>query len=480
MSQPSGSILLGKAGEQAVELKLPLANRHGLIAGATGTGKTVSLQVLAEAFSRSGVPVFTADVKGDLSGLAVAGAGSDKLEARVQKLSLDGFSHEGTPALFWDLHGKNGHPIRTTISEMGPLLLARLLDLNETQEGVLQIAFRIADEQGLLLLDLKDLRSMLAHLSESRSDVQKLYGNVSPASIGAIQRRLLVLEEAGGDLFFGEPALKLDHLMQHDFSGRGVVSILDATSLMSNPTIYSTFLLWLLSELFEELPEVGDIDKPKLVFFFDEAHLLFRDAPKALLEKIETVARLIRSKGVGVFFVTQNPQDVPDRVLSQLGNRIQHALRAFTPKDRKVVRAAADNFRSDGSIDVESAITQLEIGEALVSTLDGKGSPGVVVRTLICPPRSRMGPTTSAERKEMLQRSPLKGVYEEVVDRHSAYEMLKERRAESAEPEPQAEKKKTSGYKRQSYEEAFFKSLIRNIGGTLGRRIMRGIFGTAK
>ncbi|MCB0345038.1 MAG: DUF853 family protein [Bdellovibrionales bacterium] len=477
-----GSIFFGKAGEQSVELKLALANRHGLIAGATGTGKTVTLQVLAEAFSRSGVPVFTADVKGDLSGLAVAGTPSDKLNARVQKLGLEGFGHEGTPVLFWDLHGKKGHPIRTTISEMGPLLLARLLDLNETQEGVLQIAFRMADEEGLLLLDLKDLRSMLAHLAEHRAEVQQLYGNVSTASIGAIQRRLLVLEEAGGTDFFGEPALRLDHIMQHDFSGRGVVSILDATSLMSNPQIYSTFLLWLLSELFEELPEVGDLEKPKLVFFFDEAHLLFRDAPKALLEKIETVARLIRSKGVGVFFVTQNPADVPERVLSQLGNRVQHALRAFTPKDRKVVRAAAENFRSDGTIDVEEAITQLEIGEALVSTLDHKGAPGVVVRTLISPPSSRMGPASQTERADVLVKSPLRGVYEDVVDRHSAYEMLKQRREQGVSPQEaqEPEERKAKGHQRQSYAEAFFKSVLRNVGGTLGRKIMRGIFGTAK
>ena len=484
MSDTSAPIFIGKDGERSIGLKLSMANRHGLIAGATGTGKTVSLQILAEAFSKNGVPVFTADVKGDLSGIAVAGQASDKLNARIEKLGMQGFSNEGTPVLFWDLHGKKGHPIRTTVSEMGPLLLSRLLDLNETQEGVLQIAFKLADDEGLLLLDLKDLRSMLAYVSEHRGEIQSVYGNVAPQTIGAIQRRLLVLEEAGGTDFFGEPALRLDHLLQHDFSGRGVVSILDATTLMSNPRIYSTFLLWLLSELFEELPEVGDIDKPKLVFFFDEAHLLFRDAPRALLEKIETVARLIRSKGVGVFFVTQNPQDVPDRVLSQLGNRVQHALRAYTPRDRKVVRAAAENFRSDGTLDVEKVITELEIGEALVSTLDNKGAPSVVARTLVRPPCSRMGPVNQTERADVLVKSPLRGIYEEAVDRHSAFEMLKARReqgqVEEADQKKEKPEKKSRSHNRQSYGEAFFKSFMRNVGGSLGRKIMRGLFGTAR
>lgn len=420
-------------------LALKLANRHGLITGATGTGKTVSLQILSESFSRAGVPVFCSDVKGDLSGIAVAGTSKDFLEARAETIGFkDEYTYEATPTLFWDLFGEKGHPIRTTISEMGPLLLARLMDLNETQEGVLNIAFRIADEEGLMLLDLKDLRAMLLNLSERRETISATYGNVSNASIGAIQRRLLVLEDQGGANFFGEPALNISDFMRVDNKGRGLVSVLAADKLMNNPRLYATFLLWLLSELFEELPEVGNPDKPKAVFFFDEAHLLFDEAPKALLERVEQVCRLIRSKGVGVYFVTQNPLDVPDEVLGQIGNRVQHALRAFTPRDQRAVKAAAETFRPNPAFDAFEVITQLGVGEALVSTLEKKGVPSIVQRTLIRPPSSRLGPLEDNERAELIKLSPIMGVYDTPLDRESAYEILKKRGEDAAAAEAKA------------------------------------------
>jgi uncharacterized protein len=385
------SIVIGK-GDTQQQLRLPLANRHGLIAGATGTGKTVSLQILAEGLSDCGVPVFMADVKGDLAGISAAGAPDPKLDERAARVGLTDYAPRGCPTVFWDLLGEQGHPIRTTVSEMGPLLLARLMGLNETQEGILDIGFRVADEQGLLLLDLKDLRSLLNFLGEHATDLSLQYGRVSTASVGAIQRRLLTLEQQGGDHFFGEPALDIKDLMRTDGEGRGMINLLAADRLMMAPKLYATFLLWLLSELFEELPEVGDPDRPRLVFFFDEAHLLFDSAPRALLDKIEQVVRLIRSKGVGVYFISQNPLDIPDEVLGQLGNRVQHALRAFTPRDQKAVRAAAQTFRANPKFDTEEVITRLGVGEALVSTLDFEGIPGTVEQTLIRPPGSRMGP----------------------------------------------------------------------------------------
>ena len=393
------------------------ANRHGLIAGATGTGKTVTLQRLAEGFSRIGVPVFMADVKGDLSGIARPGQDNPKINERVQKLGLAGFKFAGYPTVFWDLYGEHGHPVRTTISEMGPLLISRLLNLNDTQGGVLNLVFKIADDNRMLLLDLKDLRAMLQHVGDNAAQFKTQYGNVSAASIGAIQRGLLELEGQGGDRFFGEPALDLDDLMQTDNQGRGVINILVADKLINAPKLYATFLLWMLSELFERLPEVGDPEKPKLAFFFDEAHLLFNDAPKVLLEKIEQVIRLIRSKGVGVYFVTQNPLDVPDIVLGQLGNRVQHALRAFTPRDQKAVKAAAQTFRQNKDLDVEAAITELGVGEALVSFLSEKGQPTVVDRALIYPPQSQLPPLTPAERDQVIKQSAFYGHYEKVVDR---------------------------------------------------------------
>ncbi|MFN0022547.1 MAG: helicase HerA-like domain-containing protein, partial [Parvularculaceae bacterium] len=387
------AVFIGK-GESSQYLTLKYANRHGLISGATGTGKTVTLQILAEEFSRAGVPVFAADVKGDLSGIAAPGEMKDFLVARVEKIGLEAYAPEAAPVVFWDLFGEKGHPIRATVSEMGPLLLARLLDLNETQEGVLTLAFRVADDDGLLLLDLKDLRSLLIDIGERADELTLKYGNVAKTTVGSIQRRLLTLEEQGGENFFGEPALDLNDFIHVDRDGRGVVNILAADRLMQSPKLYATFLLWMLAELFEELPEIGDPEKPKLVFFFDEAHLLFNGAPKALLEKIEQVVRLIRSKGVGVYFVTQNPQDVPDAVSSQLGARIQHALRAFTPKEQKVIKTASEMFRPNPAFSTLEAITDLGVGEALVSTLEAKGAPSIVDRTLIRPPTSRMGPVT--------------------------------------------------------------------------------------
>jgi len=488
----TNTILLGGAGGKQVLLDAGMANRHGLITGATGTGKTVTLQVLAESFSRLGVPVFAADIKGDLSGLARAGREHPKVTERVQSIGIAEHAFEGCPTLFWDVLGEKGHPVRTTVSEMGPVLLSNLLELNETQEGILHIAFALADDQGLLLLDLKDLRAMLNWVGDNAKEFSREYGLVSRQSVTAILRRLLVLEESGGDQFFGEPALRIEHLLQNDFSGRGVISLLDATSLYNNARIYATFLLWLLSELMEELPEQGDAPLPKLVFFFDEAHLLFDKAPAALLERITQLVRLIRSRGVGVFFVSQYPNDVPDEVIGQLGNRIQHALRAFTPRDRKAVKAAAETFRPNPAFDTETVIGELGLGEALISTLDGKGVPSMVERTLIAPPRSRIGPVTAQEREDVLARSPLRTVYDEVVDRESAFEQLKQREAEletirkqetnrpgmgggSADAKPTSQRS-SSG--RQTVAESFAKSLMRSIGSSIGRSIARGILGS--
>ena len=424
----SDSISIGLGGGAEQRLVLNRANRHGLIAGATGTGKTVTLQGLAEGFSRAGVPVFVADVKGDLSGLAMAGSPTGKLHdafaARAAEIGDTGWSYRDNPVQFWDLLGRQGHPIRTTVSEMGPLMLSRLMDLNEVQEGVLTIVFLVADKDGLLLLDLDDLQSMLAHCANNADELTVTYGNVSKASVGTIQRSLLQLRSQGGDMFFGEPALDIDDFLTVDDGGRGIVNILAADKLMASPRLYSTFLLWLLSELFEQLPEVGDPDKPKLVFFFDEAHLLFSSAPAALLEKIEQVVRLIRSKGVGVYFITQNPVDIPDTVAAQLGNRVQHALRAFTPKDEKAIRAAADTFRANPSLDVATAITELKVGEALVSLLQADGSPSPVERTLIKVPGSRVGPVTPVERGILIQTDAIGAKYDILIDRESAEELL--------------------------------------------------------
>lgn len=433
---PEGKILVGKSNKPEC-LTLRFGNRHGLVTGATGTGKTVTLQVLAEGFSRAGVPVFAADIKGDLSGIAAVGEAKEPFVKRAQQLGID-YQPDEFPVVFWDLFGEQGHRIRATTAEMGPLLLARLLDLNETQEGILNIAFRVADEDGLPLLDFKDLRGMLAFVGENAKKLSTQYGNVTRPSVGAIQRQLLVLENQGAEQFFGEPALKLEDFMRTDRDGRGFVNILAADKLMESPRLYATFLLWLLSELFEELPEVGDVEKPKLVFFFDEAHLLFDDAPDALIDKIEQVVRLIRSKGVGVYFVTQNPLDVPEKVLAQLGNRVQHALRAFTPRDQRAVRAAAETFRPNPMIDTAQAITELGKGEALVSFLEGNGTPSVVERTLICPPTARVGTITEAERREIIAKSPLKGKYDQAIDAESAFEMLQKRVAETAEQGPPA------------------------------------------
>jgi DNA helicase HerA-like ATPase len=454
------TILVGR-GEKPEYLTLALANRHGLVTGATGTGKTVTLQVLAEGFSKAGVPVFAADIKGDLSGIAAVGEAKEAFVKRAKELGIE-YQPDEFPAMFWDLYGEEGHPIRATVTEMGPLLLSRLLDLNETQEGVLNIAFRLADDQGLALLDLKDLRAILGFISEKAAEIQKTYGNVSGASVGSIQRQLLVLENQGADKFFGEPALNIEDFMRTDRDGRGVISLLAADKLMQNPRLYGTFLLWMLSELFEELPEVGDVDKPKLVFFFDEAHLLFTDAPKALLDKIEQVVRLVRSKGVGVYFVTQNPLDVPDKVAAQLGNRVQHALRAFTPRDQKAVRAAAETFRQNPDLDTATVITELGKGEALVSFLEGNGTPSMVERCMICPPSARVGPVTPAERQAIIAKSPVKGKYETTIDRESAFEMLQARTQDAAAPGGTAQGDPVpSG------------GILGSIGGMLG-----GLFGT--
>ena len=470
-------IFIGK-GDRPVYLLPRLANRHGLIAGATGTGKTVSLQILAEDFSRRGVPVFLSDVKGDLSGISQPGKANPKLQARADEIGLEDYAFEAFPVVFWDLFGKKGHRLRATVSEMGPLLLARMLGLNDTQEGVLYATFRIADDEGMLLLDLKDLRALLTFVGENAKELRLEYGNLSAASIGAIQRRLLVLESEGARQFMGEPALDLFDFMRMGSNGYGNINILAADKLMQTPKLYATFLLWLLSELFEELPEIGDPDKPRLVFFFDEAHLLFRGAPAALVEKIEQVVRLIRSKGVGIYFVTQNPLDIPDTILGQLGNRIQHALRAYTPREQKAVRAAAETFRANPAFDAVEAIKELGVGEALVSTLGGKGIPGRVERTLIRPPASRLGPATRAERQAVMEESPFSRRYDQQVDRRSAYEMLKERADKAV--QQQAGKKKTAGRSsnRQGVIETMMKSIAHSLGTSLGRAISRGALGS--
>jgi DNA helicase HerA-like ATPase len=438
-NEPDGKIFVGKS-DKPEYLTLRLANRHGLATGATGTGKTVSLQVLAEGFSRAGVPVFAADIKGDLSGIAMPGEEKDFLLKRAKDIGVD-YQTDRFPVMFWDLFGEQGHPIRTTVFEMGPLLVSRMLGLNDTQEGVINVAFKFADDDPQLgeapangLVDLKDLRELLNFLSKNAKDIGRKYGNIASASVGAVQRQLLVLENQGGSKFFGEPALAITDLMRTDKDGRGYVNILAADKLMENPRLYSTFLLWLLSELFEELPEVGDLDKPKLVFFFDEAHLLFDEAPKVLLDKIEQVVRLIRSKGVGVYFVTQNPLDVPDKVLAQLGNRVQHALRAFTPRDQKAVKAAAETFRPNPKIKTEQVITELGKGEALVSFLEGNGVPSMVERALIAPPSARLGTITAAERKAIQGKSPVRGKYDTAIDDESAYEILQRRIGQTPEP----------------------------------------------
>jgi DNA helicase HerA-like ATPase len=480
-------ILIGK-GEEQVFLNPKYANRHGLIAGATGTGKTVSLQVLAEGFSRIGVPVFMADVKGDLSGISQTGKPHPKVDERIEKIGITDYKSQGYPTVFWDLFGEQGHPIRTTISDMGPLILSRLLDLNDTQEGVLNIAFKFADDEGLLLLDLADLRTTLNFIGENSKEFQNEYGNVSSASVGAIQRALLVLEQQGGDKFFGEPALEIWDFMRTGSGGFGTINILAADKLMHSPRLYATFLLWLISELFEELPEVGDMEKPRLVFFFDEAHLLFDGAPKSLVDTVEQVVKLIRSKGVGIYFVTQNPLDIPDDVLGQLGNRVQHALRAFTPRDQKAVRAAAQTFRPNPKLDTEQSITELGVGEALVSVLEGKGTPSIVQRTLISPPQSRIGPADESERRDILRQSSMAGKYDKPVDRESAHELLVERAeklakqaeeaAEDAQREKEAKRSTPRRSNRQSTAEAFTKSVARAIGSRVGQQIVRGVLGS--
>jgi len=505
-----GLIFIGKS-DAPQGLRLDRANRHGLVAGATGTGKTVTLQILAQGFSDAGVPVFAADVKGDLSGISQPGNPNEKMLARAAGMELE-LRPDAPPTVFWDLFGEQGHPIRTTVSDMGPLLLARLLELNPVQEGVLNIAFKLADDQGLLLLDLKDLQAILKHVAENEKTIDAEYGNVSAATVGTIQRGLLSLETQGGAHLFGEPALDLKDLMRVDGSGRGVVSILAADKLIQSPRLYATFLLWLMSELFEDLPEVGDPEKPRLVFFFDEAHLLFRDAPKALLEKVEQVVRLIRSKGVGIYFVTQNPADVPDTVLGQLGNRFQHALRAYTPAEQKGLRAAAASFRPNPAFDTAEAIQGLGVGEALVSVLDEKGAPTITARTLIRPPASRLGPALPAERVATQAASPLRGVYDTLKDRESAFELLKaraeagQRQAEAdmaaAEAEARREAEDRAWEKQQAQRErqertrapaprarsssregvgeAFAKSMLRSIGSQVGRELLRGVLGSLK
>ncbi|MCK0138841.1 helicase HerA-like domain-containing protein [Aliiroseovarius sp. F47248L] len=511
-----GAIFVGGGGEDyAIKqgLLLKYANRHGLIAGATGTGKTVTLQILAESFAAQGVPVFLSDVKGDLSGLAKAGSAGFKLHeaftSRAQKIGFEEYAYGAFPVTFWDLYGEQGHPIRTTVTEMGPLLLSRLLELTDAQEGVLNIAFRVSDEQGLPLLDLKDLQALLVWVGENAKELSLRYGNVSTSSVGAIQRALLVLENQGGYKLFGEPALDLADMIRTDLDGRGRISILAADKLMGAPRLYATFLLWLLSELFEELPEVGDPDKPKMVFFFDEAHLLFDDAPKALVDKVEQVARLIRSKGVGVYFITQNPADVPEDILGQLGNRIQHALRAFTGRDRKELKQAAETYRDNPRFSTEDAIREVGVGEAVTSFLEAKGAPGVVERTLIRPPSSQLGPIDAGERKALIDASPIAGKYETLKDRDSAYEMLTKRAADAAKEAEEAERREAragetltlrefnSGRRytgteddkpasrrrsRKSSDEGFGEAVlnvvVKELKGTTGKRIVRGIFGS--
>jgi DNA helicase HerA-like ATPase len=500
MTQP---LRIAKNDSTELFLLPAMANRHGLITGATGTGKTVTLQTLAEAFSSIGVPCFMSDVKGDLSGISQPGGGNAKVAERVEKLALSDHAYQAFPVTFWDAFGEMGHPVRATISDMGPLLLARMLELNETQAGVLNLVFKVADDNGLLLLDMKDLRAMLQFVGENAKSLTTEYGNVSAASIGAIQRGLLSLETQGGDKLFGEPMLNVADLMQTD-KGKGVINILAADKLMQAPKMYATLLLWLLSELYENLPEAGDLDKPKLVFFFDEAHLLFNDAPDALVDKIEQVVRLIRSKGVGVYFVTQNPADVPDKVLGQLGNRVQHALRAFSPRDQKAVNAAAETMRDNPDLDETAVITELGVGEALVSCLDEKGRPGIVERAFVVPPGGQIGPIDAAKRQQLMQTSLVAGVYEKTVDQESAYEILKARAAQSAqqaETEAQAKAQaRTSAQApsesggiggmfgdlfgsggsrgREGVVEALAKSAARSVGSQVGRAIIRGVLGS--
>ena len=496
MSDTLSPLLIGKNDTFEAVLLPALGNRHGLITGATGTGKTVTLQRLAEQFSAIGVPVFMADVKGDLTGISQPGQMSPKLQTRLEQHGLPTPQFTGFPVTLWDVYGKQGHPVRATISDMGPLLLSRMLGLNDTQEGVLNLTFKVADDNGLLLLDSKDLRAMLQYVGENAKQFTNQYGNVSSASIGAIQRNLLTLEQQGAERFFGEPMLKLPDMMRTAPDGRGVINILMADQLMNAPKLYGTFLLWLLSELFEQLPEVGDQPKPKMVFFFDEAHLLFADAPKALLERIELVVRLVRSKGVGVYFVTQNPMDVPDTVLAQLGNRVQHALRAFTPRDQKAVKATAQTMRANPALDVESAITSLAVGEALISLLDEKGRPGITQRAFVIPPASRIGPATEAERQALLQNSLVAGHYEKAVDRESAYEVLKARAGQTAAAAGGAADGQaggglmgmardllfgTTGPRGGTHDglvQTLIKSTTRTVGNNLGRQILRGVLGS--
>lgn len=503
MTDNPAALFLGQSFEGAAEnLLFKRANRHGVVAGATGTGKTVTLQIMAQGFSDAGVPVFCADVKGDLSGISQAGDTARFAERAGQMgLSLTG---KAAPVVFWDLYGQKGHPIRATVSDVGPTLLARMLELNDVQEGVLTVAFHVADKEGLLLLDLEDLRALLAYVGENAQTIGREVGNVSPTSIAAIQRALLQLEQQGGKAFFGEPALRLEDMMRTSLDGRGQVNVLDSTRLMNSPRLYAAFLLWLLSELFEQLPEIGDPEKPRLVFFFDEAHLLFNDAPKGLLEKVEQVVRLIRSKGVGVYFVTQNPADIPDTVLAQLGNRVQHALRAYTPAEQKGLRAAAQSFRTNPAFDTAEAIQGLGVGEALVSTLDEKGAPTVVAQTKIRPPDSRLGPATEAERAAVMAASPVRGTYDTAINRESAEEVLKARRAQAARIEAEtasaaaeakaAEKAARSApaptreraaprpraSSRQTPMEALTKSVLRTAGTTITRELLRGVLGSLK
>ncbi len=483
-------ILVGK-GDQQVNLLAKYGNRHGLIAGATGTGKTISLMVLAEGFSRLGVPVFIADVKSDVAGLAMAGVANEKLQQRVAQIGIEDYASEASPVVFWDVFGTSGHRVRTTVSEIGPSLLARILELNDTQTGTLEIAFKLADDQGLLLLDLDDLRALLTFVAEERKEISKVYGLVSSPSVAAIQRALLGLEREGGGALFGEPALELTDLMRTDLSGRGIINILSSDQLVLKPRLYSSLLLWLLSELFENLPEVGDLDKPKLAFFFDEAHLLFDDAPAVLRQRVEQVVRIIRSKGVGVYFCSQFPDDVPNEILGQLGNRIQHALRAYTPRDQKAVKTAAETFVANPKLDVAGVISQLGVGEALVSTLQEKGVPMPVERTLICPPRCRMGAITPEERAAVIARSPVGARYDTPVNRESAYEILGRRTSEKAEesrpPEAEAEKAAERGgmikdllwgtKRRQGMVETFAKQAARTVGSKVGQTILRGVLG---
>jgi uncharacterized protein len=489
-----GDILLGKGDEQLF-LQGRYGNRHGLVAGATGTGKSVTLLVMAEGFSRLGVPVVIADAKGDIAGLAVPGTPHERIAERVERIGIPDYEQSGSPVVFWDLWGEQGHPVRTTITEMGPTLLARLLELNDTQEGVLNVAFRVADEAGLLLLDMKDLRALLNHVAEKRQEISAQYGLVNTASIGAIQRALLRMESEGGERFFGEPSLELADLMRQDLSGRGIINVLAAEKLILRPRLYSSFLLWLLSELFERLPEIGDQPLPKLIFVFDEAHLLFNDCPPALRQRVEQVVRLIRSKGVGVYFCSQNPDDVPNEILGQLGNRVQHALRAFTPRDQKAVRTAAETFVPNPGVDVVRTITTLGTGEALVSLLGERGVPQPVQQALICPPRCRMGAITPEERATIRARSPVGSRYDTAVDRESAYEILARHAEESAvaaardaeaaarakEAEAArkaAERARPRASSRQGYGEAMAKSTVRTIGNTIGRELARGLLGS--